>query len=147
MSYGGAPGSGTAAGRRDAVRLMIGDTDTTNEQLTDTVLDWYLDLADDNLTGAAIRACRDLMAKYAAQVDTTNGALSVGASARFDHYKALLANIEAGAAVYAEPFAGGISISGKRDLETDTDAVQPAISIGMDDYQGAGRTNATYELD
>ena len=34
-TYGGAPGTTSSATRRDAVRLLVGDTDTTDQQVSD----------------------------------------------------------------------------------------------------------------
>ena len=41
----------------------------------------------------------------------------------------------------ARPFFGGLTKSGKIDLAEDTDAVQPAFSIGQDDNPRAAQLN------
>jgi len=46
-TYGGAPGTTTSATRRDAVRLLVGDTDTTDQQITDEEIAFGLSQASE----------------------------------------------------------------------------------------------------
>src|ERR1041385_1358437 len=49
---------------RDKVRLMIGDTDTNNQQLSDAEIAFFL-TQEPRLEFAAAEACQALIAKYA----------------------------------------------------------------------------------
>lgn len=120
--------------KRDAVRLLTGDTISTDALLQDSEVDYFLSLYDDSPYPAAAAACDAISSKYARQADTTNGRLSVKASQRSEAYAKKAKELRRDSVNGAEVFFGGMTISGKNDLDADTDAVQPAFSIGMDDY-------------
>lgn len=142
-TYNASPGTSTSAERRDAVRFAIGDTDTNDQQVQDAEISFALTQAGDGanmgcVRSAAIICVRSLMARYARQVDTTHGKLSVGASKRLENYRALLSELQRQQATLAEPFAGGLSIAEKTSDAQDSDAVQPHFEVGMDDYESNG---------
>lgn len=112
---------------RDAVRLLIGDTDTNDQQLQDGEISWFLSQAGGSALQGAIAACRALQAKYARLADTTVDDVQVRASQRRDGYRALIASLQAQAATSpsALPYCGGISIADKAAREADTDRVEP----------------------
>ena len=120
--------------KRDAVRLLTGDTVSTDALLQDSEVEYFLSLYDDAVYPAAAAACDAISSKYARQADTTNGRLSVKASQRSEAYAKKAKDLRRDTLLGAEVFAGGLTISGKDDLNADTDAVQPAFSVGMDDY-------------
>ena len=120
--------------KRDAVRLLTGDTDSTDPLLQDSEVDYFLSLYGDAVYPAAAAACDAIASKYARQADTTNGRLSVKASQRSEAYAKKAKELRRDTLLGAEVFAGGLTISGKNALDDDTDAVQPAFSVGMDDY-------------
>tara|TARA_R100000664_G_C2756562_1_gene144493 strand:- start:3443 stop:3868 length:426 start_codon:yes stop_codon:yes gene_type:complete len=120
--------------KRDAVRLLTGDTVSTDALLQDSEVEYFLSLYNDAVYPAAAAACDAISSKYARQADTTNGRLSVKASQRSEAYAKKAKDLRRDTLLGAEVFAGGLTISGKDDLNADTDAVQPAFSVGMDDY-------------
>ena len=120
--------------KRDAVRLLTGDTISTDALLQDSEVEYFLSLYNDAVYPAAAAACDAISSKYARQADTTNGRLSVKASQRSEAYAKKAKDLRRDTLLGAEVFAGGLTISGKDDLNADTDAVQPAFSVGMDDY-------------
>ena len=117
---------------KDQVRLLIGDTDTSDQLISDEAITFYLSQRS-NVNLAAADACDSIAAKFARQVDTRNGALSVPASQRSEAYRQLGADLRVQNAELAGAFFGGQSIDGKIDLETDTDAIQPRFARGMND--------------
>lgn len=119
---------------RDAVRLLTGDTVSTDALLQDSEVDYFLSLYGNSPYPAAAAACDAISSKYARQADTTNGRLSVKASQRSEAYAKKAKELRRDSVNGAEVFFGGMTISGKNDLDADTDAVQPAFSVGMDDY-------------
>lgn len=123
---------------KDRVRFLVGDTDTTWQQLQDEEIA-YLVAQRSDVQLAAADAARGLAAKYARQVDTSNLSLSVSASERATAYYELADRLEANSlrTSGAQMFAGGLTISGKEALSEDTDAVQPSFSVGQDDEPGA----------
>lgn len=143
-TYGTSPGTSTAAERRDAVRLAIGDTDTNDQQFDDAEIAWFLSQAGgaatiDCVREASILAAETLVGKYARQVDTTHGKLSVGASKRADHYRQLVKDLRAKRSRLAEIFAGGRSVAEKQSDAAESDWVQPGFEIGQDDYDSTSR--------
>jgi hypothetical protein len=64
FTYSDNPSStGTAAQKRDAVRFLIQDTDTTNGKVTDAQIAWALG-EEPNVYGAAARCCEALANKH-----------------------------------------------------------------------------------
>jgi hypothetical protein len=122
-----------ATSEKDQVRLLIGDTDTNDQLLSDEAIAFYLSQRGDSVNLAAADACDSIAAKYARQVDTKNGQLSVSASQRAEAYRKLGADLRAQNAELCGAFFGGQSIDGKIELETDTDAIQPRFARGMND--------------
>jgi hypothetical protein len=118
---------------KDQVRLLIGDTDTNDQLLSDEAISFYLSSRGDNVNLAAADACDSIAAKFSRQVDTRNGALSVSASQRAEAYRQLGADLRAQDAELCGAFFGGQSIDGKIELETDTDAIQPRFARGQND--------------
>lgn len=120
----------------DTLRFTIGDTDTTDQQLSDEELQYLLDTYTTPLS-AATAAVRGLIAKYSRRVDKAVGDLKISYSQQLENYITLLSTLGSSADVsLAPPFAGGISISDKLNTESDTDRVAPHFRIGMHDIPG-----------
>ena len=131
-------GADPANSDRDAVRLTIGDTDTSDQQLQDSEVNYYLGLYGDSGSGrvlpASIRACEAIAARYARQADTTNQGLSVGASKRHAHYLELAQTLRLESQTVAEVFLGGSKYSEAEKLDDDSDLIPPAFRREQDDY-------------
>jgi len=120
------------------VRLKVGDTDTSDQQLTDAEIEFALDEASDDPAMAAAQCCRWLIAKYSRQVDHANMSLRVSASQRVSQYQKLLEELEDKALTETvAPWAGGLSIAGKDTEELDTDRVDPGFTRRLDKLEGS----------
>ena len=139
-TYGGDPGSSD----RDAVRLQIGDTDTTDQQLTDEEIDYFLD-QEDSVLDAALAAVRAILALYARLVDKSVGDLRQSYSQRLAAYQALEARLKKQTVVYGAPVAGGISQARKDTVEEDDDRVAPAFA--RDQFSHPGTESSDNELE
>lgn len=130
------------AADKDRVRFLTGDTNAADQQLQDEEITWLVSQRSDVLLAAA-DACEGIAARYTRQADTTNSKLSVAASKRAAAYAALAKMLQQRALTLsgAQMFAGGLTISGKQVLDENTDAVQPAFSIGKDDEPGANNSS------
>jgi hypothetical protein len=128
-SYSGNP----ANSQQDELRFLVGDTLSTDYQFSDEELS-YLISSHGNVARAAIEACDGLIAKYARLVTQSVGAISISYSDRMKHYQILLARLKRN--LCPIPYAGGISVDDMNGNNTDTDATQPAFSIGMHDRKG-----------
>lgn len=131
-TYGGDPENSD----RDAVRLEIGDTDTTDQQLTDAEVEYYL-AQNGSVIGAAMGAVRAIIALYARLVDEGVGDLKVNYSQRLAAYKELRAELKMKLATkHGLPVAGGLSLARKQTVEEDTDRVTPAVERDQFSYPG-----------
>ncbi len=128
-TYSGDP----AATDRDAVRFMIGDTDSTDEQLSDEEVAYAI-AQEATLTHAAIYLARGLATKFARLVDMAIGDLKYSYSQRQGNYESLVERLETiRDESAASPYAGGISVSDKDTREEDSDRVDPIFKKGMFD--------------
>jgi hypothetical protein len=128
-TYGNDPANST----RDELRLLVGDTDTNDQLLSDEEVAYYLAQHGDDALASAPSACEGIAAMFSRQANFTNQGLSVSASERAKAYLALASELRDRAISVADIFVGGLTISGKEALDDDSDAVQPSFRIGIDD--------------
>ena len=136
-SYSGDP----ASSEKDAVRFLIGDTDTDDQQLSDAEIN-YLIAQWGGVMVSAINAVRGIIARYARLVSKQVGDLSIDYSDRLAAYQALVGQLEAGNIKDVDLYAGGISVSDVQTVNLDTDRVRPAFRRGMNDNLLAGPQNS-----
>jgi hypothetical protein len=133
----------TASGRLNTVRLLIGDTDTTDQLMQNEEINFALSQVGNNVYMAAAWACRTVAAKFSRLVDTQlDGALSAKYSDKAKQYNLLAVQIEAqGKKVSGKALgvsAGGISLADMGVADADTDRVKPAFNINQFDNVEAG---------
>lgn len=123
-----------ATSKPDQVRLLIGDTLSTDQQLQDSEIAWFITQRA-SVWGAAADACRSLSTQYARLSDTVTGELHTTYSQKSTAYAKRAGEYEAKANARggAPPYAGGISVQDKISQELDPDRVQPQFQLGMDD--------------
>lgn len=137
-TYANAPSTASAAGRRDAVRYLIGDTDEdVTPTLSDEEIAFSLLQNGNSLLSSAIDACRSLAAKWAKIPTFTvvnEGSISAGEVHKrlTDTMNALQADAAKGAA----PMFGGQSITENRRLNALSDVPQPTFLRDQDGYPG-----------
>ena len=115
---------------RGKVRFMVGDTDTTDQLLTDAEVDFLLGEEGNNYLAAA-SAAKAIAAKYSRQADRTVGDLSINASQRAEAYLTLAIELEVKGRGFGVPFAGGVSIASKQGYEESTDLMPPRFYRGL----------------
>ena len=111
------------------VRLMIGDTNTDDQQLTDEEIQFFID-TEQTIFMAAYRCALALVAEYSRKVDKEMGDLKILAAQRHRHYLRL-ANELKKKNVPGIPSAGGIYQTEKDTLTDNTNWVQPFFKRGM----------------
>lgn len=116
------------------VRLLIGDTITSDKQLQDEEIDFYVN-GRTTIYGAAADCCRSIASQKARLADSVQGDLRTLYASISVRYDALAREFDGkAAAVGAGPmYAGGISIADKVAQQTDPDRVLPQFQLGMDD--------------
>ena len=120
----------TATGRKNAVRFLVGDTDSTDVQVQDDEIAFVLTESGDNVYEAGAYCCRAIAAKYSRRVDTElDGALSASYSDLHSHYLALAENLEAESKKQSGlgVKAGGLSKAAISVVRQDTDRVTPSF--------------------
>lgn len=123
---------------KDQVRYLIGDTDMTDQLLSDEELAFSLTRAS-TLDGAAADAAQAIAAKFARMVDRTVGPLSIRYSEKQQHYELLAERLYGQrGSLLSVPTAGGISVA-ERDLAlADEDRPRDLFDVGMHDFPGTG---------
>lgn len=117
-----------ASGRLNTVRLLLGDTDTLDQQVQDEEVLFSLSQTGNNVYYAAAWLAKTVASQYARKVDVSlDGALSAKYSDLSKQYKALSEALEyqgkkAGAAVGV--VAGGMTISDINAVRGNTDRVE-----------------------
>lgn len=125
-TYSGDPDSSV----RDAVRFLVGDTDSTEQLLQDAEIDWVVTQSGpspatgDVVYEAAHRCCHAIAGKFSREADKQIGDLRVSLSQRAKAYQSLAGDMKALALRLGNtpvPYAGGISISDKDIDRENTD--------------------------
>lgn len=128
----------TSSGRLNTVRLLVGDTDTSDQLVQNEEITFALAQVGENVYYAGSWICKVIAAKFSRMVDTQlDGALSAKYSDRVKQYQLLSVQIEAqgkktsGKALGA--FGGGISVIDMTSARSDSDRVKPAFTIDQFD--------------
>jgi orotate phosphoribosyltransferase-like protein len=118
----------TASGRLNTVRLLIGDTDTLDQQVQNEEITFALSESGDNVYYAAAWAARAISSKYSRRVTTQlDGALSANYSDLAKQYKSLADDLEyqgktSGAVIGV--LAGGITKSQIQAVRANTNRIE-----------------------
>lgn len=118
----------TESGRLNTVRLLVGDTDTLDQQVQNEEVTFALSQSGDNVYYAASWLARVIASKYSRQVTTQlDGALSANYSDLAKQYMVLSDNLEyqgktSGASIGV--VAGGITKSGIEAARANTNRIE-----------------------
>ena len=124
-------GTSTLAEKINSVRLLVGDTDTNDQQVQNEEVTFALNQTSDNVYYAAAWCARSIAAQYSRRVtQNLSGALSADYSDLQDHYTSLAETLEhqgkkTGAVLGIK--AGGISIATVDNVRQDTDRIAPSF--------------------
>ncbi len=131
----------TGPGRLNSVRLLVGDTDTNDQQIQNEEIDFSILQTNTNIYNAAAFVCRLIAAKYARLVTTQlDGALQAEYSDRVKHYTMLsLQMADFGKKVSGRAlgvFGGGISIAEVESVQENTDRVPSQFRVDQFNIPG-----------
>lgn len=137
-SYSYAPSTNA----RDAVRLLVEDTDGGDPLLMDQEIDFFL-AEQGGARRAAVAACEAIVAKLARRVDLSVDGVSKKLSDQHKHYAETLLPLLRRRAQRgsADAYAGGISASDKELREADDDRARPAFARESFAVVGRGAAN------
>lgn len=138
-SFSGDP----ALSDRDAVRGLIGDTDSSAWQLLDTQIDFVLTQFP-NIWLAAAHCARMIAASYGRRVQKRVGDLEINYGQLQKNYLDLARELKAtGDTIGIAPYSGGISHSDKHVVADNTDRVKPPFRTKQfDNPSGANNTSS-----
>ena len=143
----------------DNVRLLIGDTDSNAQTLSDSNIDFFLSEANENVYLAASMAADAIAAKFARDVTNSQSdsqglhSLSRNSSDKFKHYtdlaEKLMGRYKQGAgsggngssAATLNVFAGGISKADKSTRNADPDRTGTSFNRTLHDFPGKTLTS------
>jgi hypothetical protein len=140
----------TSSGRINTVRLLVGDTDTSDQLVQNEEITFALAQVGDNVYYAGSWVCKAIAAKFSRMVTTTlDGALSANYSDRAKQYQQLSLQIEAqGKKTSGKSlgvYGGGISVTAVAAVREDSDRIKPAFTIDQFDNSGAADQYITDE--
>jgi hypothetical protein len=122
-TYSGNPASTT----RDAVRFLVGDTDTTDQLISDEEIA-YIVQENPAINRSASESARAIAAKFARLMSRSIGGLSADFSAKYRQYIELADNLLSKDELKpVSPYISGFSRSAKKAVELDTDR-EPTFS-------------------
>lgn len=121
-TYSGDPTDST----KDALRVLLGDTDSTDQLLSDEELQYFADQWS-NIYQAAAAASKAIAGRFARFMDKEVGDLKIAYSQRYAHYSNLCDEFTAQGTsmLTVAPYAGGISKADKETNQSNTDRVAP----------------------
>jgi hypothetical protein len=136
-----------ADSNRDAVRYLLGDTDYSDQLLSDQEIDWLL-TENGTVRSAAAEGALSIAARFARCMDRSIGSLSFSFTQRFEQYQRLAEELRRN--VRAEPAAAwfsGSSRSEKRARDENTDRERTFATKGIHDYYGTSTYNPDDPVD
>ena len=134
---------------KDAVRLMIGDTDQCDQLLQDVEIQYFLNQYNQSVYSASIRCCEVIMGKFTRMANEAVGSVRIDFSQKSKQYQVMVAQLRARLAIDGDlqPYAGGISKTDKNMETLDSDRVKPDFTKHMDENTRiAPRTSSEGDL-
>ena len=120
--------TGTTSGRLNSVRLLIGDTDVSDQQVQNEEITFALTESNNNIYSAASWAARTVASKYSRRVNTQlDGALSADYSDLAEQYYKLAEDLEYRGKTNGATLgvaAGGLTISDINAVRSNTNRVE-----------------------
>ena len=134
---------------RDKIRLLIGDTDTNDQLLSDEEIDFVI-TQQPNVYYSAAQCCETIAGKFGRDVSTTLEGMSIAKRQRFENYLNMANNLRVMAmrALPSQPFAASIDTEQRKaySYKENDNLVQPNFEIEMhDNPESVGRAGELYD--
>jgi hypothetical protein len=124
------------------VRMRVGDCTSGDQLLQDEEIEANLSEMGDKYFAAA-RSARSISAWFSRRVQKSIGKLSISCQQASESYERLAVQLEMEGGFRATPYCGGISVSDKENVESDSDRVLPQFYLGQTDIPGSGVYGST----
>lgn len=128
----------------DRVRLIVGDTATEFDYLSDETYEYLLNKYNDNETASALEAARYILGSLAKYSRQRTGDIEVYGAEMFKNYKDFLIELIRNPQLLlarASAYAGGISKSDMIQNDSNPDNISPTF------YKGFSENKRIYEDD
>lgn len=122
---------------KDLVRFQLGDTDSEDQLISDEMIAALL-TKEGSVNGAAISACRYLIAKFSREVDSSIESISVSASQKVAQFKNLVLDLQRNRGGGLAVATTGITRTQIAEGREDTDRIPPAFDVRMNDIIPGG---------
>lgn len=140
FSYGNDP----SASDQDAVRFLVGDTNSKRPLLDDREVDWAISqFPNKNLAAASL--CEHLFGRFSSMADIRVGPVSKNYSKVAELFQKKALQLRREACLTAMPSFPATRVASKRALEEDTSLTRPAFSVGMSDDPFAIQINGSLD--
>jgi hypothetical protein len=118
---------------RDAVRLLIGDTNSKDQLLLDIEIEYFLAQYTNAVLQTSIRCCEAIWAKFSRMADEAAGPVKINYSQKAKGAQAMMDSLRRRLAIDGDltAYAGGLSKADKQTTSADTDRVKPDFSKHM----------------
>jgi hypothetical protein len=113
----------------DKIRFWLGDTDPTNELITDAEINSLL--ATMSARAAAAQIAHSLAARYARKADKQIGDLRISWSQLSKQFASLATSLSVASTTAQSVWAGGLSKAEKAETRADADMVQHSFTRGL----------------
>jgi hypothetical protein len=127
---------------KDAVRLLVGDVDSSDPLVTDEEISQFVELYPGDVYSAAATVCEVIAAKLAREVSHSGDGLSFSGGELMKHYLELADRLRRLSkrlkSKKVTPYVGGISWAEREKADQDADKIQTAFRSHMHDNPGAG---------
>jgi hypothetical protein len=119
-----------ALSAKDAVRFYSGDTDTTDQFVSDEEIAFALS-EEGSAMAAAAAISEALAARFARQVDKSVGDLRLSLNQKAQAFAAKAQALRQRAATSTAPYAGGLSQGERDSARADSDLIRPAFRVDL----------------
>lgn len=124
---------------KDKIRALVGDTDTTDQLVSDEAIAVWLAQTGNIMDTAALIA-DGISASFGRRANLALDSLRVDFQARSDKFRDIASNLRLQATRLAgglgTPYVGGVSISDMDSVEDNTDREPSRFKVGMQDFPG-----------
>lgn len=133
---------------KDFVRFLVGDTDSTDQLVSDEAIARQLADQGDPYQAAAM-ICDGLASRFGRVSTITIDGFTVSGKDRAEQFRAQASTLRRTAATASPgalgtPYVGGTSRSEIEAVQDDTDRVPSKFSVGQDDFPGTGVPQPKY---
>lgn len=125
---------------KDAVRFLVGDTDTNDQLVSDEEIEFFIEEFPSSKYHAAAEVAESIAAKFAREVSHSGDGLSYSAEQLHQNYAALAERLRKQARRRhrsgAGPYVGGISWREREMADADSDKIPTSFRSHMHDHPG-----------